>query len=150
MPPSSYDCLPHQGTFEDPWAEGERRESKLVFIGKDLDANELAAGFNGCLQTPEVLLQKREALRFGIGAAVECKTGPGDWSTGTVLTLMYRDDTMPPGLVAPYQVKLDADGSLNWVQRDSDEFVRSSRRRSKRLRGSGRGADDEEEDEEED
>ena len=150
MPPSSYDCLPHQGTFEDPWAEGERRESKLVFIGKDLDANELAAGFNGCLQTPEVLMQKREALRFGIGAAVECKTGRGDWSTGTVLTLMYRDDTMPPGLVAPYQVKLDADGSLNWVPRDCDEFVRSSRRRSKRLRGSGRGADDEEEDEEED
>ena len=38
------------GTFEAPWADGERRESKLVFIGKNLDpkalnASELAAVF---------------------------------------------------------------------------------------------------------
>ncbi len=35
----------------DAWAEGEPRESKLVVIGKNLDQDELQAGFRNCLST---------------------------------------------------------------------------------------------------
>ena len=32
-----------------PWAQGEPRVNKLVFIGKNLDRNALATGFHNCL-----------------------------------------------------------------------------------------------------
>ena len=43
------------GSFEEdaPWAEGEPRVNKLVFIGKNLDKAALTAGFEGCMDTPE-------------------------------------------------------------------------------------------------
>jgi len=43
------------GRFEDEggWAEGEPRENKLVFIGKNLNHEELKTGFMECLDTPE-------------------------------------------------------------------------------------------------
>ena len=44
-----------QGGFAEPWAAGEPRESKMVFIGRGLDAAELAESFNDCLATPEAL-----------------------------------------------------------------------------------------------
>ena len=47
-------------------------------------------------------------LRFGVGDKVLCNTGDG-WSRGEVVGLMYRDDVMPPGVVAPYQIQLDGD-----------------------------------------
>ena len=31
-----------------PWEDGESRSSKLVFIGKELDREELEAGFEAC------------------------------------------------------------------------------------------------------
>jgi hypothetical protein len=37
---------------------------------------------------------------------------------------MYRDDFMPPGLVAPYQVELP-DGTLIWAPEDDDDFIRA-------------------------
>jgi len=52
------------GNFTEEWAEGEPRESKLVFIGKNLDAD-----------APENEQAKRERLRFKIGTNVECRTG---------------------------------------------------------------------------
>ena len=41
------------GEFEGEWAEDETRESKLVFIGKDLDHKAIKAGFAACLDSPE-------------------------------------------------------------------------------------------------
>lgn len=38
-----------EGTAERPWAAGESRASRLVFIGKDLDAAALREGFDSCL-----------------------------------------------------------------------------------------------------
>jgi hypothetical protein len=116
----------------------------MVFIGKNLDAKELAEAFNDCLATPEALEAQRAALRFGVGDAVECRmgAGPDSWSTGTVAALMHRDDLLPEGVVAPYLVELEG-GRRVWAPQDHDEVVRSIRRRSGRLRGSGRGADDE-------
>ena len=91
------------GGFNEAWADGETRESKMVFIGKNLDAKALAARFNACLATPENLEIKKRALRFAVGDRVECSMG-GGWQPGTVVCLMYRDEHMTPGKVAPYQV----------------------------------------------
>ena len=35
-----------------PWKEGDKRSSKLVFIGRNLDADNLQRGFNDCLKQP--------------------------------------------------------------------------------------------------
>jgi G3E family GTPase len=37
------------GDMQKPWAEGEARESRLVFIGRNLDGAALKAGFEACL-----------------------------------------------------------------------------------------------------
>jgi len=40
--------------FDDQtWKEGEQRENKLVFIGKNLNHDELKSGFAACLDSPE-------------------------------------------------------------------------------------------------
>jgi G3E family GTPase len=38
-----------EGDFQRPWGEGERRHSRLVFIGRDLDEAALKAGFESTL-----------------------------------------------------------------------------------------------------
>lgn len=42
-----------QGEFQDPWDQDEPRVNKLVFIGKNLDKEELRTGFAACLDAPE-------------------------------------------------------------------------------------------------
>ena len=70
----------------------------MVFIGKNLDGEGLAASFNDCLATRSNMKVKEEALRFAVGEQVECRTGPDTWSRGEVLARNYRDESMPPGL----------------------------------------------------
>ncbi len=41
-----------EGQVDREWAQGERRGSKLVFIGKGLDADELRAGLQACVAPP--------------------------------------------------------------------------------------------------
>jgi len=113
------------GNFEEEWAQDEKRESKLVFIGKNLDHAALKEGFAACIVTPEVLEKKKKTLRFAMGDTVECKTGEG-WSKGEIVALMYRDEYMPPGMVAPYQVKLASNGSLIYAPVDSNDLVRKA------------------------
>ena len=109
------------GNFQDKWAKDEVRESKLVFIGKNLDHDELKAKFRACLETPEVLEKRMKLLRFAIGDRVKCNTGAA-WKVGEIVALMYRGEYMPPGMVAPYQIKLD-DGALIYAPEDRDELV---------------------------
>lgn len=133
------------GCFDEPW-DGEPRASKLVFIGKNLDAVELTKGFDACLVTPESMKTKIDALRFAVGDEVVCKTDVAEWTRGKVVALMYRDDQMPQGVLAPYQVQLDpqprqqtaeadqpvpdaggqdhAEGRLIWVPEDTDDVIR--------------------------
>ncbi len=111
------------GNFEDEWKAGEPRESKLVFIGKNLDDG-LKTAFQACLYTPETRDKKLKSLRFSVGDKVKCNTG-GKWSTGTVVNLMYREDGMPPGMIAPYQVKLD-NGDYIYAPADVDEVVKKA------------------------
>ena len=113
------------GGYDLPWAEGETRECKMVFIGRNLDAKALAERFNACLATPENMAAKAAALRFAVGDRVECRTGQHEWSRGTVHALNYRDERMQAGMVAPYQVLLDGDqGRLIWAPKDIDQVVR--------------------------
>jgi len=37
------------GDHQRPWAEGERRESRIVFIGRNLDESRIRQGFEGCV-----------------------------------------------------------------------------------------------------
>ena len=37
-----------EGDHQRAWREGEKRESRLVFIGRNLDREELSAGFAAC------------------------------------------------------------------------------------------------------
>jgi G3E family GTPase len=37
-----------EGDHQRPWHEGEKRESRLVFIGRNLDVDRIKAGFEAC------------------------------------------------------------------------------------------------------
>lgn len=132
-----------EGAFEAPWADDEARESKLVFIGRNLDAAALNASFNACLDTAALRAERLAALRFKVGDTVECNTDDAGWVVGEVVNLIYRDESMPPGEVAPfYQVRLREDGEYVDVPAD-DALVRPPRRRSARLlHETGVSADD--------
>jgi len=113
------------GNFEgEKWQEGEPKSSKLVFIGKNLDHETLKAGFLACAVTPELIQKKIDAMRFKIGSKVQCNVGD-EWANGEVVKLNYRDEFMPPGMVAPYQVKLD-NGSLIYAPQDINDVVRAA------------------------
>jgi G3E family GTPase len=38
-----------EGDHQRPWKDGETRESRIVFIGRDLDAGKLKTSFEACL-----------------------------------------------------------------------------------------------------
>ena len=40
-----------EGDHQRPWKEDEKRESRLVFIGRELDREKLEKSFNACLAT---------------------------------------------------------------------------------------------------
>jgi G3E family GTPase len=122
------------GAFDESWQAHETRESRFVFIGKNLDHEELRRGFAKCVLTPELEARKLAALRFDVGDPVECYTD-GGWVAGVVVGRMFRDDFMPPGLVAPYQVELN-DGTFVWAPEDDDDFIRSHGKRAKAANSS--------------
>jgi hypothetical protein len=71
------------GKFEDEvWADGEPRQNKLVFIGKNLNHDELKAGFDACLDNPE----NQEKIR-AINQAKEA-----DQKNKALLSAAQRDD----------------------------------------------------------
>lgn len=115
-----------EGEFVDTWSEDEARESKLVFLGANLDRESLEKGLLGCVVSPAVMQKKRDALRFAIGDTVECRTQSG-WSRGVVVNLLYRDESMAPGLVAPYKVRLEESGSEIFAPEDSNEVIRAKK-----------------------
>ena len=41
-----------EGDHQRPWKEGEKRESRLVFIGRDLDVEKIEKSFKACEATP--------------------------------------------------------------------------------------------------
>lgn len=113
-----------EGMFDDLWGPDETRQSKLVFIGKNLDKAALTDGFKACLETSEKIAEDMNSLRFKIGDRVQCQTDLG-WSTGEVVALMYREHRMPKGILAPYQVRLD-NGRLIYAAYDDEETIRTA------------------------
>ncbi|CAL6304299.1 unnamed protein product [Bathycoccus prasinos] len=71
------DILLHESSMFDEveMDPNEKRESKLVFIGKNLDAEELREAFKLCMHTPELEQVRLEQLRFDVGDSVECNVG---------------------------------------------------------------------------
>jgi hypothetical protein len=115
------------GSFEEEeWGDDELRESKLVFIGKNLDKEELKAGFAACIETPELLEKKRKALRFAIGDRVECSIGKDEVAQGVVVAQFFHHEDLGPGMCAPYQVRLD-DGDLIFAPADHESCIRSAK-----------------------
>lgn len=114
------------GTFTEPWAVDESRTSKFTFIGKNLDHEALRAGIMECLATPDQQMKRLKALRFSIGDRVECKTGQREWSKGTIVQRMFRDEDFPPGEVSPYRVELDDECGFVLAPADEEELIRAA------------------------
>ena len=134
-------------SFEEDWAEGETRQSTLVFIGKDLNHDELREGFMACAATDEARekrIDNRKAkigdLRFKVGDAIEVASGEfeessddegtkttdlgnigvKDWKKGKIIRTWVGDN--------PYMVQLDGDTAEEQflVPDDTDEYIKSS------------------------
>jgi hypothetical protein len=75
----------------------------------------------------------KKALRFPVGARVECRLGVDKWLAGTIIGHGYRQREWPEHRRAPYQVQIEGDapdqpGPKIFVPHDSDECVRTTLR----------------------
>jgi ribosomal protein S8E len=113
------------GEFTVPWGDAEPRVSKLVFIGKNLDIEKLRASFADCVSTEESVAKRAKLLRFKVGDKVKCRTGKNKFTKGVVVALMYREEFMSPGEVAPYQVEL-GNGERIYAPADTDDLIRAA------------------------
>lgn len=82
----------------------EERQSKFVFIGKNLDREELLSAFKTCVAGP---------LRFGVGTRVRAKVR-GGWSLGEISAQWEGGN--------PYRIKMD-DGREVFGPVDDDRVV---------------------------
>ena len=97
------------GTFQGMWKPDEKRESRFVFIGKNLDTEFLKIGFNACCVT--------EALRFAVGDAVEANVGK--WKKGHVVAHWDEGNA--------YRIRIDDRNKTEvWAPIDVDAYVRKA------------------------
>ncbi|GMI03952.1 hypothetical protein TrLO_g6707 [Triparma laevis f. longispina] len=97
------------GNFESEWAQGEKRECRFVFIGKDLNKKTLTDGFMAC--------KCDDKLRFMVGDSVTAN-GPKGWTPGKIIKLWDEGN--------PYRVELqDGEGTNVWAPVDVDSFVKA-------------------------
>jgi G3E family GTPase len=96
------------GDFEGKWKKNEKRESRFVFIGKNLDTEFLKVGFEACVVS--------KALRFEVGCRVEANVGK--FKVGKILK-QWDDGNA-------YRIRLD-DGTEVWAPVDVDVYVRAAR-----------------------
>ena len=88
------------------WKEGETRECRFVFIGRDLDHKALQDGLMECIA---------EELRFNVGDTVYANVG--EFTEGKILKCWDQGN--------PYRVEIQNERKTNvWVPIDSDQFVR--------------------------
>lgn len=92
------------------WKPSEKRECRFVFIGKNLNREELLDGLKRC--------KAEETLRFKVGDPVEA-VAMGGWTKGKIIKVW--DDGNP------YRIELaDADRTNVWGPIDDVRFVRSA------------------------
>ena len=90
------------------WKEGEKRECRFVFIGRDLDHEELQQGLMDC---------KAEELRFSEGDIVFANVG--EFTKGRILKCWDQGN--------PYRVEIQDEEKTNvWVPIDNNDYVRSA------------------------
>ena len=88
-----------------PWKEGETRECRFVFIGRNLDHEELQQGLMDC---------KAEELRFKVGDTVYANIG--EFTEGRILKCWDEGN--------PYRVEIQNEERSNvWVPIDSNDYV---------------------------
>ena len=88
-----------------PWKEGETRECRFVFIGRNLDHEELQLGLMDC---------KAEELRFNVGDTVYANIG--EFTEGRILKCWDEGN--------PYRVEIqNSERSNVWVPIDSNDYV---------------------------
>ena len=88
-----------------PWKEGETRECRFVFIGRNLDHEELQKGLMDC---------KAEELRFNVGDTVFANIG--EFTEGRILKCWDEGN--------PYRVEIQNEERSNvWVPIDSNDYV---------------------------
>ena len=88
------------------WKEGEERECRFVFIGRDLDPEALQQGLMAC---------QAEELRFNVGDTVYANIG--EFTKGRVLKCWDQGN--------PYRVEIQNEEKSNvWVPIDNDNYVR--------------------------
>ena len=88
------------------WKEGEERECRFVFIGRDLDPEALQQGLMAC---------QAEELRFNVGDTVYANIGK--FTKGRVLKCWDQGN--------PYRVEIQNKEKSNvWVPIDNDTYVR--------------------------
>eukprot|EP00392_Amoebophrya_sp_AT5.2_P000501 g502.t1 len=97
------------GDFQGEWAEDrESRQSKFVFIGKNLNREDLEGGFRKCICAP---------LRFKVGDRVECKVRDG-WKVGEVTRTWDNGK--------PYRIRVTDTGVEVYGPLDDDRVVRAA------------------------
>ena len=90
------------------WKDGELRECRFVFIGRDLDPEALQQGLMAC---------QAEDLRFNVGDTVYANVG--EFTEGRILRCWDEGN--------PYRVEIQDEEKTNvWVPIDNDEYVRAS------------------------
>ena len=88
------------------WKEGEERECRFVFIGRDLDPDALQQGLMAC---------QAEDLRFKVGDIVYANIG--EFTKGRILKCWDEGN--------PYRVEIQNEEKTNvWVPIDNDNYVR--------------------------
>ena len=88
------------------WKDGETRECRFVFIGKNLDHQALLDGLMEC---------RAEDLRFNVGDTVYANIG--EFTEGRILKTWDQGN--------PYRVEIQNEEKSNvWVPIDTDQFVR--------------------------
>ena len=87
------------------WKEDEKRECRFVFIGRNLDHEELEKGLMDC---------KAEELRFSEGDVVYANVG--DFAKGIILKCWDQGN--------PYRVEIQDEEKTNvWVPIDNNDFI---------------------------
>jgi len=93
------------------WAEGEQRECRFVFIGKNLDKTALIDGFTAC--------KCSEELRFKVGDKVLARVGDSEYKSGIVIALWDDGNA--------YRIELQDDEKTNvWGPIDEDKFIKAA------------------------
>jgi hypothetical protein len=62
-------------------------------------------------------------LRFQIGTKVQCRVGPTQWQSGTVIQWWYRESSWPESVYAPYKILLNS-GKEIYAPQDDDRLIR--------------------------